>query len=234
MPVTRLPAPATKSWANVGMHAVRGLAERRRGRPARRASRGRRGSPRAAISSIRRRVLATCSASPGRNAVPTAYDLGAGRSKPTSRATSRRNASGTWIRMPAPSPELVSAPAAPRWSRLSSAVMPLRTMSWLASPGQRRDERHAARVVLVGGVVEALGRRVGVRVRHRRSPLVFLEAQPSAWSDRRGEGGAALLSVVQGTTLARAERSGYQRGPSRDSFVSAGGTLAAASSRSST
>ena len=36
--------------------------------------------------------------------------------------------------MPAPSPEDGSAPAAPRWSRLCSAVRALTTMSWLARP----------------------------------------------------------------------------------------------------
>ena len=41
----------------------------------------------AAISSIRARVLATCSASPGRKAVPTAYERAAGSSKST---TSRK------------------------------------------------------------------------------------------------------------------------------------------------
>ena len=65
------------------------------------------------------------------HAVPAAYECLAGRSKST---TSRKNRSGTCIRIPAPSPELGSAPAAPRWSRLRRAVSALQTMSWLGTP----------------------------------------------------------------------------------------------------
>ena len=52
-----------------------------------------------------------------------------GSSNPAAAASSRRNRSGTWIRMPAPSPVFCSAPAAPRWSRLRRAAMPCSTMS---------------------------------------------------------------------------------------------------------
>lgn len=71
----------------------------------------------AAIVSIRE--TASSVPSLGRKAMPTAYAPAAGSSNP---ATSRRNASGTWDRMPAPSPESGSAPVAPRCSRLRSTV----------------------------------------------------------------------------------------------------------------
>src|SRR3990170_2913394 len=48
--------------------------------------------------------------------------------------TSRKNRSGTCSRMPAPSPESGSAPEAPRWSRLRSAVSACCTISWLGTP----------------------------------------------------------------------------------------------------
>src|SRR5262249_23409152 len=73
--------------------------------------------------------------SSGRNARPTAYPgspaTGAGSGKPS---TSRKNASGTWTSRPAPSPELGSAPAAPRWSRVARAVRPWDTMRWDRRP----------------------------------------------------------------------------------------------------
>ncbi len=130
IPTRRPPAAATKSWLKVGIteSAVA---------PSMDGSTGTSRQPRtvrpssAAISSMRRRVLATSSSPPGRNAVPTAYACGCGSSKST---TSRKNASGRPSRMPAPSPESGSAPVAPRCSRLRSAVIALATMSWLASP----------------------------------------------------------------------------------------------------
>ena len=73
--------------------------------------------------------------------MPTAYAPGGGSSKP---ATARRNASGTCTVMPAPSPEDGSAPAAPRWSRLRSAVSARLTIRWLGTPAQVGDERDAA------------------------------------------------------------------------------------------
>ena len=79
-----------------------------------------------------RAIDSTCSwdcranaASRGRKHRPTPYAPACGRSKST---TSRRKRSGTWTRMPAPSPELVSAPCAPRWSRLQRAPKAVSTM----------------------------------------------------------------------------------------------------------
>ena len=63
--------------------------------------------------------------------MPTAY---APLSGSGNGATARRKASGTWVRMPAPSPESGSAPEAPRWSRLRSAVSAWSTMSWVGMP----------------------------------------------------------------------------------------------------
>src|SRR3954469_7369951 len=64
--------------------------------------------------------------STGRKARPTAYSPIGGSSKSTS---ARSSPSGTWVRMPAPSPEFGSEPAAPRWSRLCRAVSPDATMA---------------------------------------------------------------------------------------------------------
>ena len=49
-------------------------------------------------------------------------------------AASRRNRSGTWSRMPAPSPVSDSAPVAPRCSRLHSAPMASSTIRLVARP----------------------------------------------------------------------------------------------------
>ena len=69
-----------------------------------------------AIASICSRAAARSAGSCGRKQIPAANALqpsavGAGSSKST---TSRKSSTGSWMRMPAPSPLLVSAPAAPR------------------------------------------------------------------------------------------------------------------------
>ena len=71
--------------------------------------------------------------------------------------TSRRNASGMCVRIPAPSPLSSSAPTAPRWSRLSSAVVPGVDDVPAGRATQRGDERETARVVLGGRVVQPCG-----------------------------------------------------------------------------
>ena len=68
--------------------------------------------------------------SAGRNPMPTAYVPAAGRGK---FVAPRRNASGMWSRMPAPSPVPSSAPMAPRCSRRRRAVSACTTISWLDS-----------------------------------------------------------------------------------------------------
>ena len=99
----------------------------RRRRPAGRSSSRRSGTSRqprtcrpssAAIFSMPRAAAASASASAGQEA--DAGGVGAGRRAGRSRRPSRRKRSGTWIRIPAPSPTFASAPVAPRWSRLQS------------------------------------------------------------------------------------------------------------------
>ena len=109
----------------------------------------------AASFSIRATAAAACSSSVGRNAVPTAYSPAGGSAKST---TPRRNASGTWIRMPTPSPVLYSAPRAPRCSSRSSAVRPRRTISWSLAAREVGHQGHTAGVVLVLGGVHTGGR----------------------------------------------------------------------------
>ena len=148
---------STNSWRKRGMVA-RAVAPSSRGRPGPRASRGRSGPPRRRSS----RSATTASARPssaGRKAMPTAYAPASGSSKP---ATSRKKASGIWVRMPAPSPESGSAPVAPRCSRLRRTVSACSTSSWLGLAGEGGDEADAAGVVLVAGVVQTLRGRASV------------------------------------------------------------------------
>ncbi|CAB4594778.1 unannotated protein [freshwater metagenome] len=74
-----------------------------------------------AIASIR-----AIGASDAKNAIPAAYEPAAGKSKSV---TARKNKSGILIRIPAPSPLSVSAPDAPRCSKLRNAVNPCATIS---------------------------------------------------------------------------------------------------------
>ena len=96
-------------------------------------------------------------------------------------AGARKNASGIWIRMPAPSPCSGSAPVAPRCVRLLRICRPCATIAWLLRPLMCATKPEAARVVLVRRVVQALrGRRPGAglplkivfgTVVHRRAPV---------------------------------------------------------------
>src|SRR3954470_6804942 len=85
-------------------------------------------SARRATSSYR---AARSPSSLGRKAMPVAYSPSGGRSKSTS---ARSSVSGIWVRIPAPSPEFGSEPAAPRWSRLCRAVRPAATIRRLLLP----------------------------------------------------------------------------------------------------
>ena len=85
----------------------------------------------AAMASTSSRAAARATGSCGRKQMPAAKVLvpsGAvgGSSKST---TSLRSSTGSWMRMPAPSPLLGSAPAAPRCSRCSRATSPSATMA---------------------------------------------------------------------------------------------------------
>ena len=119
-------ASATNSWAKCGMTASAvgpmsapsgSIGTSRQPRTTRPSSPARR-----ATSATRSERSAS---SWGRKATPAAYSPAGGRSKS---AVARSRASGTWVRMPAPSPEFGSEPAAPRWSRLCSAVRPMATI----------------------------------------------------------------------------------------------------------
>ncbi|MEY4010178.1 MAG: hypothetical protein RLZZ93_870 [Actinomycetota bacterium] len=92
--------------------------------------RGRRPSSRVMRSTVSTAV-AMRAGSAGRKAMPAAYAPAGGRSNP---AVARMNASGTWMRIPAPSPVSASAPVAPRCSMLVRAVRPSVTISLLFAP----------------------------------------------------------------------------------------------------
>ena len=87
--------------------------------------------------------------------MPVAYAPAGGRSNGDDRAEEARRASGS--RMPAPSPVSASAPAAPRWFRLHSAVSAWSTIAWLLRPCMSTTKPDAAAVVLEARVVEPLG-----------------------------------------------------------------------------
>ena len=92
--------------------------------------------------------------------MPTPYWPSAGSVMPSLPQARRRNASGSWIRMPAPSPCSGSAPVAPRCVRFSRIFRPCVTIAWLLLALDVRDEAQAARVMLAGWAVRALrGRR---------------------------------------------------------------------------
>ena len=101
-----------------------------RPRPRRRGSaRARRGAPRRRAAGSRRDAVG-------------ARPAGAPR-----RSTARKNSSGSWRSMPAPSPVSGSAPAAPRCSRFSSAVSARSSVSCDGDPVQpaRRRRRRTSR-----------------------------------------------------------------------------------------
>ena len=141
-------------------HAAGGRAERRRGRPARRASRGRSGPPRRRAPRSgagswrppRRRPAGT----PCRRRTRAAP----GSSKST---TARRNASGTCSRMPAPSPEFDLGAGGAAVVEVAQGGQRLGHDVVAGHAGEGRDERHATRVVLVAGVVEPLGGRASMQ-----------------------------------------------------------------------
>ena len=73
--------------------------------------------------------LATASGLLGKKRLPTPYSPAAGRPG----WMRRRKASGTPVRMPAPSPELGSLPQPPRWDMRTSIVLASATILWLGS-----------------------------------------------------------------------------------------------------
>ena len=173
-------------------------------------------------------AFSAASVSTGRNARPTAYWPGGGRMSPSS---PRRKRSGTWTRMPAPSPVSGSAPVAPRWSRLVSAVSAVSTSWRLATPLQMGDERDAARVVLEAWVVQAVPLRrsgrgcaaFGCRPRPRKSKVGLGGARddsgPNGEPQSRGSTSVSDRALVRPGCLVRRgvgrgeRRSGWRRRP---------------------
>ena len=136
----------------------------------------------AASSSIRVTAAAALSGSVGRNAVPTAYAPAGGSSKST---TARRKASGTWMRMPTPSPVLSSAPRAPRCSRRRSAVEAPADDLVGSAAGEIGHQGHTTRVVLLLGGVHAGGRGNGSVARGSQEFLLSSQCTPTPASGRR-------------------------------------------------
>ena len=207
----RLPEAATNSWTNEGMQSSAvwpreegSVGTSRQPRTVRPSS--------AAISSMRLRVLATCSSSPGMKAVPTAYACLAGRSKST---TSRKKRSGTCIRMPGAvagvglgARSTAVLEVAQRGERLADDVV-------AGHAGHRGHEGDATRVVLVRPVVEPLRRRECL---HVHSPVVG-QRTPST-GVIPGRRARECEHAGAGTTLAHAEKSAYNRGRTATAAVS--------------
>ena len=77
---------------------------------------------------------ARAAASRGRNSIPTPYSPAGGSWILPQPISSRRNWSGIWIKIPAPSPANGSAPTAPRCVRFFRICKPWHIMSWLCLP----------------------------------------------------------------------------------------------------
>ena len=112
----------------------------------------------------------------GRKIMPTPYSPGGGSSTPCLAISSRYSASGSWIRMPAPSPISLSAPTAPRWSRFSrifSAWLDDGVALLALDVGHEAD---AAGVVLVGARIQAVFLQMGDLGSRRHGALLRLVA----------------------------------------------------------
>ena len=116
-----------------------------------------------------------------------------GRARGSSNETAaRRNASGSWTRIPAPSPVPASAPSAPRCSRCASAAsaaLDRLVASRSVKPG---DEGDAAGVVLERRVVETVEAHEAC-------------SSPDCGLVRRGEEGREPASPVEGARTWRRE-----------------------------
>ena len=107
------------------------------------------------LEQLPRASRARAGSSCGRKQTPTPYWPAGGSSKST---TARKNASGIWMRIPAPSPVRGSAPVgAAVLEVLERASGALSTTSCVGSLSRRATKRDAAGVVLVPRVVEAVG-----------------------------------------------------------------------------
>ncbi len=154
----REPAPATKSWLNVGITARAVAPERRRRRSARRASRGPRGPPRRR-SPRSGGGLGDLLGVAGQERRADGVGAAAGSSKPglggpraQERVRDLDQDAGAVARVGLGARGTAVLEVAQRGERLRHDVV-------AGDAGQGRDERHATRIVLVAGVVEALWRR---------------------------------------------------------------------------
>ncbi len=160
-----------------------GRCRRRRGRRAARASRGPAGPPRRRAGRSPRRPRPPSPRRAGRKAVPTAYAPAAGSSKST---TARKNSSGTWIRMPAPSPVFDLAAAGTAMLHSEQRGEGLADDAVIAATGEVGDQGDAARVVLeLRGVEPRRGTR-WVRSQDASCRLGAPRYRPSGRRDRLG------------------------------------------------
>ena len=167
-----------------------------------------------AYFSSTRRAAAARSASAGRNARPVAYWPAAGSDTP---ATARQNASGTCIRIPAPSPVFGSAPRAPRWSIRRSAASPRHTTSWDRRPATSATNATPHESCSYAGSYRpcgCCGFRGGVEV--IGPPIVVVEA----WRDDVGPGGR-VVSVRESGSKPRSVNGSRGRGEAHPGLVAA-------------
>jgi hypothetical protein len=103
---------------------------------------------------------------------------------------SAKNLCGICMRMPAPSPVLISLPQAPRWSRLRQDLEAVATIWCDLRPCMSDDEADAAGIVLKPRIVEAL---LGRCATGRGGGEVGKVKQKKAGRDLRERPGALLV-----------------------------------------
>ena len=199
--MSRTPAAGDEQLAERRHHAERGRAEAARGRPGRRASRGRSRPSSAAISSIRWRVLATSSASPGGTPCRRRTRRAAGARSRRPRAGTRP---GPAAGCPAPSPEFGLGAGGAAVVEVAQGGERLRDDVVAGLAGQGGDERDATGVVLVAWVVEPLG---AAGPRAERPHRVLPSSAPARLrrtgdrARRAGDGvGPSAVRLASGTT----------------------------------
>ena len=195
-------AAAMKTWRMQRHRRARDLADLRRVDAAPRASRAARWPSPRDHALERSPTCQACSAGVGRqedHARRRRRPAG-GRPKPSRSVSLRKNASGSWISTPAPSPGLGIAAARAAVVQVLEHLDPLAHDVVRRLARDVRDEADAARVVLVGGVVEALRGAAGPLAASSRSP-----SPPRAHAPARR--GVALARPARRPRAARATRS---------------------------
>ena len=117
---------------------------------------------------IRLRIVSRSRSSRGRNTSPAPYEPASGSVNGTAL---RKNVSGVWIMMPAPSPVFASHPQAPRCSRLIRTSSALRTIAFDRRPLMSTTKPTPQASRLIFRVIEALGWRREVAGAHGRDIL---------------------------------------------------------------